>query len=109
MRGERTKRRIPARVFLSDRMALSKAADGTRAKAVRAQRRISATIRENRRRASSPVRGRKSGGDHAPSYGFAVLIAAVIRDTFEGMGESVTVIENSRMPDSCSSRLTTRA
>ncbi len=72
MRGERTKRRIPARDFLSERMALSKTADGTRGEFM----------------------SEKGGGDHAPGHGFAVLIAAVIRDAFEGVGESVTVIEN---------------
>src|SRR5216684_5681576 len=36
----------------------------------------------------------KSGGDHAPGYGFPVLIAAVVRDTFEGVGEGVAVIED---------------
>ncbi len=36
----------------------------------------------------------ESGGDHAPGYGFTVLIAAVVRDTFEGVGEGVAVIED---------------
>src|SRR6266446_803580 len=36
----------------------------------------------------------ESGGHHAPSHGFAVLIAAVVRDTFEGMGKGMAVIED---------------
>src|SRR5258707_1434934 len=36
----------------------------------------------------------ESGGDHAPSNGFAVLIAPVVRDAFEGMGKGMTVIED---------------
>jgi len=36
----------------------------------------------------------ESGGDHAPGDGFAVLVAAVLGDAFEGMGEGVAEIEN---------------
>ena len=32
--------------------------------------------------------------DHAPSHGFSVLIAAVFRHVFEGMGEGMTEIED---------------
>src|SRR5467141_2337235 len=81
MRGERTKRRIPARVFLSDRMALSKAADGTRGQGGRGpRRRISATMRE-----TSSARVKPSSWPR---------IAAVVRDTFEGMGKGMAVIED---------------
>src|SRR5947208_15015208 len=47
MRGERTKRRIPARVFLSERMAPSNAAGETRGQDGKGtSRRTNATMRE---------------------------------------------------------------
>jgi len=66
MRGERTKRRIPLRVFLSERMARSNAVAGTRGQGGSApRRRIRATIRKRRQRASSLARVEKSCGNHA--------------------------------------------
>ena len=36
----------------------------------------------------------KSRGDHSPRHGFPVLVAAVFRHAFEGMGEGMTEIED---------------
>ncbi len=35
----------------------------------------------------------EGGGHHAPGYGFAVLIGAVVGDSFEGVAEGVAEIE----------------
>src|SRR5262245_12103526 len=46
------------------------------------------------RRSETDFVSEKSSGDHTPSDGLAVLIAAITRDAFQSVGKSVAKIEN---------------